>query len=151
MNPSRVPRDGLLRIVDANANRVREGLRVVEDYARFVCDDASLAASTKSLRHRVTAAVQCLLGEVDEQEVVRARCSAHDVGAPANGAPEGTADSADASLESVLRANLKRAQEGLRVLEEYSKLIAEGATSQFASIRFDLYRLEELVFARGPK
>ncbi len=40
-----------LRIIDVNLNRAREALRVVEDYARFVLDDADAAAAVKSCRH----------------------------------------------------------------------------------------------------
>jgi len=40
----------VLRIVDANANRAREALRVMEEAARFLLDDQDLAASIKQLR-----------------------------------------------------------------------------------------------------
>ncbi len=41
----------LLRVIDAAANRAREGLRVVEDFARMVLDDRFLTGELKSLRH----------------------------------------------------------------------------------------------------
>src|ERR1700733_6868807 len=47
----------LLRLLDANANRAREALRVLEDYARFVLNDQALSASLKSLRHALTEAM----------------------------------------------------------------------------------------------
>ena len=50
MNPT------VLRIVDANLNRAREALRVVEDYARFVLDDGKLCGELKGLRHELAAA-----------------------------------------------------------------------------------------------
>ena len=46
----------VLRILDANANRAREALRVIEDYARFVLDDAGLSAELKQFRHDFAAA-----------------------------------------------------------------------------------------------
>ena len=48
------------RILDANANRAREALRVVEDYCRFVLDDRFLSGELKRLRHDLTA----ILGEL---------------------------------------------------------------------------------------
>ena len=44
-----------LRVLDAAANRAREGLRVVEDYVRFVLDDQYLTELCKQLRHDLTA------------------------------------------------------------------------------------------------
>src|SRR5437764_734146 len=38
------------RVLDAAANRAREALRVVEDYCRFVLDDALLSGELKQLR-----------------------------------------------------------------------------------------------------
>ena len=42
-----------LRILDANFNRAREALRVVEDYARFVLNDAAACGAIKQLRHEL--------------------------------------------------------------------------------------------------
>src|SRR3954447_14256671 len=41
----------VLRILDANSNRAREALRVMEDSARFVLDDPPTCATLKQLRH----------------------------------------------------------------------------------------------------
>ncbi len=46
------------RILDASANRTREGLRVVEDYARFVLDDPGLTRRLKEVRHRLAEALR---------------------------------------------------------------------------------------------
>ena len=53
----------VLRILDANANRAREALRVVEDYARFVLDDAALSGELKQLRHDLATATAGFDGE----------------------------------------------------------------------------------------
>ena len=45
-----------LRILDANFNRAREALRVVEDYARFHLNDDSLSGELKQLRHDLATA-----------------------------------------------------------------------------------------------
>ena len=47
----------VLRILDAAANRGREGLRVIEDYVRFVLDDPHLTELCKQLRHDLAAAL----------------------------------------------------------------------------------------------
>ena len=47
----------ILRVLDAAANRAREGLRVVEDYVRFVLDDRHLTGLCKQMRHDLTAAL----------------------------------------------------------------------------------------------
>src|SRR6059058_6219844 len=58
------PPDGrVLRLLDANANRAREALRVVEDYARFVLDDAGLSEELKGLRHELATATRSFVGE----------------------------------------------------------------------------------------
>ena len=44
-----------LRIIDAAANRAREGLRVAEDFVRFVLDDRHLTEQCKQLRHDLAA------------------------------------------------------------------------------------------------
>jgi hypothetical protein len=49
--PSQFMNGPVLRLIDANANRAREALRVVEDYCRFVLNDETLSGSLKSLRH----------------------------------------------------------------------------------------------------
>ncbi len=57
------PRDesiAILRILDAAANRAREGLRVVEDYVRFACDDRHLTEQLKRLRHELANAMSRL-------------------------------------------------------------------------------------------
>ena len=39
------------RVVDANYNRAKEGLRVCEDTARFIFDNKSMTSRFKHLRH----------------------------------------------------------------------------------------------------
>ena len=50
----------LLRLLDANSNRAREALRVLEDYTRFVLDDDLLSSRLKNLRHELAAATAAL-------------------------------------------------------------------------------------------
>jgi len=136
----------LLRVIDANANRAREGARVLEDLARFVLDDGALARRLRTLRHAVDGALRRL---PFAGELVGARDSAGDVGREdylGAGARGGRA-----SLREVASANAKRLEEAARVLEE--SLRAAGAADACAIVqaaRFEAYRLEQALVARLP-
>ncbi len=128
----------LARILDAAANRAREGLRVVEDYARFVLDDAALTRRLKDCRHRLSAATRAL--DADEAGII-ARYTRGDVGTHIMTAGEQTRE----NPRAVLSANLRRAGEALRTLEEYSKLSDVWLAGRFEVLRYDVYTLEKLV------
>ena len=49
--PEHLP--AVLRLLDANLDRAREGLRVVEDWCRFGLDSPDLVARLKDLRQRL--------------------------------------------------------------------------------------------------
>lgn len=123
------------RIVDANANRAREGLRVVEEYLRLALDSADFTARLKALRHRITEVVRSM---GIEEKLVMARRSDADVG---SGDPAGS-EGNRTDFVHVVTANLRRSQEALRVLEEYSKLISAEASAEFKRMRFETYTLE---------
>jgi thiamine-phosphate pyrophosphorylase len=130
--------DGMFRVLDANANRAREGLRVVEEYIRLVKNNVDYTARLKQLRHDVTAAVGLM--QID-RELIEARQSDTDVGAGSPSSSEGRR----ADLEHIVTANLRRSQEALRVLEEYSKLLSANASAEFKRIRFEVYTIEKLI------
>ena len=123
--------DGDSRIVDANGNRVREGLRILDDLARFVLDDAALAAEFKALRHAVTAA----LGGPGTSALAAPDVEG-DVGTTTTGAGEATRP----DIASVAEAAGGRVAEGLRALEEMTKLAgrAEAATT-IEGLRYRAY------------
>jgi thiamine-phosphate pyrophosphorylase len=128
----------LARILDASANRAREGLRVVEDYVRFALDDPSLTRRIKDCRHRLGLATRAL--EADGR-LIPARDTSEDVGTlimtPTERARE--------NPRAVVAANLKRAAEALRSLEEYTKLVDPWLAGRFEVLRYDTYTLEKLV------
>ena len=131
----------VIRIIDANVNRCAEGLRVVEEIARFSTRDAVLTEGLKEIRHEVRRVAQRLAGDALEH-----RDSDGDVG-------KGSAtvsELARNSLASVARANFARAEEALRVLEEFGKLIDAGDARAFKSLRFALYSMERSFFG-GPR
>jgi thiamine-phosphate pyrophosphorylase len=128
----------LARILDASANRAREGLRVVEDYVRFALDDPLLTRRLKDCRHRLGRATRAL---ESEGHLIGARDTAGDVGThimtPSERARE--------NPRAVLAANFKRTGEALRSLEEYAKLLDPWLAGRFEVLRYDIYTLEKLV------
>lgn len=127
----------VLRVVDAAANRAREGLRAVEDYLRFVLDDRRLTSLCKQLRHDLAAA----LGRISTEHRLAARETRADVGTALATASEqqrqGTAD--------VLAANFTRFQEALRSLEEFGKLLDVGMAAELKQLRYRSYTLQRAV------
>ena len=123
----------VLRIVDANANRALEGIRVCEDIARFHLEAPRMFRRLRALRHAVAHALRQL--PVGASELVGSRNSRHDVGrhAPADRV---------ASLERMLLINLQRTKESLRTLEECARLVAPTQTPQFQQLRFRTYEVE---------
>lgn len=120
------------RIIDVNINRLTEGLRVVEDLVRLGLENRRLLAGLRKLRTQVGRDVRVL-----RREVVSSRKSETDLG---------RGDRFDRtkrkSLEDVLLANFKRAEEAARVLEEVLKVTKPGLAGKFKAVRFRLYDLE---------
>jgi len=124
------------RIIDANLNRAREGIRVVEEVARLYFDDAKLSAILKALRHELTTIAQ---KSFDQEKLLSFRDSEKDVGADSMG----NLEKKRTDLNSIVQANLRRSQEAARVLEEFGKLINPDSARAFKRIRFKLYTLEQ--------
>jgi thiamine-phosphate pyrophosphorylase len=131
----------MLRIIDANLNRATEGLRVLEDIARFLLNDPSLSVRLKSLRHELLPSDGAL-----QRQMLAARNSEGDIAAFAETPEEIKRDSA----LSLVIANAKRVQESLRVLEETTKLHQIPALdwTKFKDARFTLYELEQMLVSR---
>jgi thiamine-phosphate pyrophosphorylase len=127
----------MLRIIDANLNRAREALRVLEDIARFVHDDRLTSSRLKSIRHSLTEALQPLA-----VSLIRARDVNGDVQKfDRRARPE-------KNLRGLTAANFKRAQEALRSLEEAITLITPALHPRFMSLRFQVYELERSLARR---
>src|SRR5262249_24528793 len=128
-----VSQTAVIRILDASLNRASEGLRVVEDYTRFVLDDPFLTRQTKSLRHDLTVAA-AVITPADRHA---SRDTQRDVGAAISTAAEATRDDPG----SVCAASLKRAEQSLRSLEEYGKIVSAQFAARCESLRYQLYTL----------
>src|SRR5436190_9400992 len=105
---------GLLCILDANANRVREGLRTAEDFVRFLIGDLQQASRLKLLRQNVTEILNSVPGLA--ASLVDARNVAGDPMQPEYWKDVLRRIDTETPREVALRG-LKRAQEGLRVIE----------------------------------
>lgn len=129
------------RIMDANFNRTREALRVLEDLARFVLNDKKYTAEIKKLRHSVS---QILLDpSVCSLHLLESRDSRRDVGKKSL-----IRDRQKVHWQDLAAANLKRAEESLRVLEECSKIFSLSATNKIQALRFNVYELEKKIIKK---
>lgn len=128
------------RLLDANLDRAREGLRVIEDWCRFGLARPDLVSRTKDFRQR--------LGRCHQASFKLARHTATD---PAAGMAHG-AQAERQGAAAVVAANCGRVQEALRVLEEFGRGLPGPLAGEAAAIRYGLYDLEVDVLraAAGP-
>ena len=130
-------RERIARVIDANTNRLREGLRVTEEITRLILNNTDLTRNLKEKRHTAGDLVRQLpVTDI----LLEARDSGSDVGAD-----KGFDTLPRKDVEDILRANLRRAQESCRVLEEFSKLFDGPASQFYKGMRFDLYTLEKTI------
>jgi thiamine-phosphate pyrophosphorylase len=123
----------VLRILDANFNRAREALRVVEDYARFMLDDDSLCAPLKQLRHDLATATRRWT-----DAALLLRDTPGDVGTATKTQTELLRE----DTAAVVTAAGKRLGEALRTIEEYLKTVSAEDAAAVESIRYRFYDLE---------
>jgi hypothetical protein len=115
------------RVLDANLNRAREGLRVLEDTARFVWKDRVLFGSLRGARHDLDT-----LTRTAYPQLVGGRESVTDLG-------RRMAEGKSRDWPGLVAANFRRVQEAVRVLEEYGKVFSPGASARFKKVRFQMY------------
>ena len=124
----------LFRVIDANLNRLKEGIRVVEDIMRYKNNDKILSHKLKNLRH---------IANIQESlELLKYRDSTNDVLRKTVKSEMNRAD-----LTDIILANFKRAQESSRVLEEIYKLSNATYSENFKHIRYELYTLEKEILS----
>jgi thiamine-phosphate pyrophosphorylase len=117
-------------VIDANLNRLKEGIRVVEDIMRYRDNNKTLSSKLKSLRHKA---------KVNETAaLLQNRDSINDVLRSSTKSEQNRTD-----ITSILSANFKRAEESARVLEEIFKLEDIAQSEKFKTIRYELYNLEK--------
>lgn len=127
----------IFRIIDANFNRSREGLRVCEEVARFAWNSPSLTKELKSVRHSVSSIIKYAPETI--KMLNASRDSVKDVGRCGCSKSE----MSRSSYEDIFSANIQRVKESLRVLEEFFKLVDKKSSSKFTGLRFKVYEIEK--------
>ena len=131
-----------LRIIDASLNRIGEGLRLLEDLARLLLNDAALTQQLKTTRHEL------IRGDWPfHQQLLESRNSEDDVGIDI----EVPGEEKERDLPTTVMANARRVQESLRTLEELAKVpgaAPELDSEKFKQARFVLYTVERDLLAK---
>lgn len=126
----------LYRVLDANFNRAKEGLRVCEDICRFWYDDPALTRRYKKIRHELTAVIL----DLGPAKLLQARDIAADVGKPSI-----PAELRRRQMKDIFYANAQRVKESMRVLEEFSKLLDPRLAQRLKKLRYQIYELERRI------
>ncbi|MGL5080617.1 MAG: thiamine phosphate synthase [Microcoleaceae cyanobacterium] len=125
----------LRRILDANLDRAREGLRVIEEWCRFGLNQAQFSEVCKTLRQEIA--------RWHTLDLRLARNTPEDPGTALTHPQEASRSGVD----QVLQANFARVEEALRVLEEYGKVYHPNMGAAFKSMRYQVYTLESNLLA----
>ncbi len=129
----------IYRIIDANINRVSEGLRVLEDHARFLYLEQQITIRIKNLRHTTRKTVNCLYNDF-----LSGRDSLSDIGLGLS--QQSSLDNKESTKELII-ANFKRVQEGLRAVEENLKLVGQYEMSKiYERLRYESYSIEKAYY-----
>ncbi len=134
---------GLYRVIDANINRAKEGLRVCEEITRFILGDQRLTGEFKKVRHRIDSLVE---GLGKNPQLISQRDSLKDVGLKVRN----QAEFIRRDFADVFCANIQRVKESIRVLEEFSKLDDVKVALGLRNIRYDVYELEKKMAKKLP-
>jgi len=125
----------IYRIIDANYNRAREGLRVAEEFCRFALDNQQLSSRCKEIRHKLSS----LIAKIDSQRLITARDTEKDVGCGMKIAEPMKRQ----SLEDCVTAGLARTVEAIRAISESVSIIDGKLAEEFEKIRYDCYTIEK--------
>lgn len=126
----------LKRILDANLNRATEAARILEEIARFLLEDKDLAEKLKNIRHRINS-----VQESSYNDYLEARDTENDVGVDIKNTDKRI------DVENIFKANIKRLQQALRTLAEYSVENKEH-TALFEKLRYTSYTLEKIMWEK---
>ncbi len=123
------------RIIDANFNRAREAVRVMEDFCRFALNSSLLTGRAKQLRHELSAAI----GKLDAERLIASRDTSGDVG---------IGKTVDMQLKRKdvydgFTAGAKRLTEALRTLAEAIQILNPSVAKKIEDLRYTAYTLEK--------
>ena len=118
------------QIIDANLDRAREGLRVLEDWARFALGRKDLVKRIKNFRQ--TLGKHHLKVYKDSRNFTKDECTglSHPEQFKRN------------DSNSIISSNAARVQEALRVIEEFSRGHNHNLYKISSEIRYEIYNLE---------
>jgi thiamine-phosphate pyrophosphorylase len=125
--------DKIERLLDANLNRLKEGIRVIEDINRYLYNDKVLSLQLKTLRHKLQQAYsqQRLTHRDIENDVLKETIKS---------------ELKRSNIDDLIIANFSRTQESARVLEECFKLTNPTLSELSKEIRYALYAIEKTFF-----
>jgi len=124
----------IFRVLDANFNRAREGMRVVEDIMRYYYQNESIYKKIKKLRHRLSSVMLKFYNEmIKERDILK------DPGFKLKERGKRK------NVVEILKFNFLRIEEALRVIEEFSKMEKENFSEQIKKIRYRIYEIEKEV------
>lgn len=130
----------IIRIIDANFNRAKEGLRVCEDVCRYALDLKNETKLLKHIRHDLSQAIEPL----GIQQLMASRETQSDVGRFST-----ESEMKRKGLDDVFYANAQRVKESLRVLEEIIKLISPVNSQKVKALRYRFYDVEKKMALRS--
>lgn len=141
LNSSNPAAADVLPLIDAGLNRAREGLRVLEDFTRFVSRDADTTRKLKQLRHDLVQTEQNLAASGFDLQ------SARNVAADVGTGMSTTREMHRTDLTAIVFANSRRVQESLRSLEEFGKTVCTEFAAAMKQLRYRSYSLEQAILA----
>lgn len=130
----------IFRVIDANINRCKEGLRVTEDIFRFVLEDDALRRELRGIRHALD---KIKANKKTREEMLAARDSLNDRGMPLDGL-----EVRRKNVSDLFYVNIQRVKESLRVLEEFLKLVDLKTVPLIKKSRYRVYEIERRAFRK---
>ena len=127
------------RIIDANFNRAKEGLRVCEDICRFIIDAKKATKEFKIVRHKLTE----IIGSFKILKFIDSRDIENDVGKGSM-----ASEFQRKQISDIFYANSQRVKESIRVLEEMLKIINKRHAEQLKGLRYKIYGLEKEIIKK---
>jgi len=132
----------IFRIIDANFNRTREGLRVCEDIARFMINSPGITKELKALRHGVSEIIR------SSPEMAGILIESRDAVGDCGRMPDSRIEVPRREVLDVFTANIERVKESIRVLEEFFKIINVKLSCRLSRLRFKAYDIEKKAVKR---
>lgn len=129
--------NSIFKLIDANLNRTREGLRVCEDISRFAIGNKNATESLKRIRHGATNLI-LESKNISMEKLLSGRDTDSDKTKFIDFKTKRSC-----GISDIFMSNIERVKESLRVLEECFKLIDEKVSRGYRKLRFDTYNVEK--------